>query len=138
MAEISKKFHLKIITPGRTAFEGDVDMVIMETIDGQMGVLAGHEPVATVLGLGPLKVFSDFDVEHFAVFCGFANINQTDVVILADVAEKADEIDLIRAKEAKERAEERIRDHSASIDMMRAEVALRRSLVRLELGNVHK
>ena len=134
MAEATKKFRLQLITPQRIVYDEQVDMVIMETVDGQIGVMAGHEPVATVLGLGALKIENDFNTEYYAVFGGFVDISQSDVVVLADICEKADEIDQARAAAAKARAEERVKDSSASIDMMRAQAAMRRALVRLELG----
>ncbi|MCL2171028.1 MAG: ATP synthase F1 subunit epsilon [Defluviitaleaceae bacterium] len=136
MAETTKKFHLRIITPLKTVFDEHVDMVIMETVDGQIGVMAGHEPVATVLGLGSAQIFNDLGTENIALFGGFVDINQNEVIILADIADKAEDIDAERARQARARAEDRLRDADANIDMLRAQMALRRSLVRLELSGI--
>ncbi|MCL2855658.1 MAG: F0F1 ATP synthase subunit epsilon [Defluviitaleaceae bacterium] len=132
MAE--KKFRLKIVTPGKMAVDKDVTMVIMQTIDGQIGVLAGHEPVVTVLDHGVLRYYEDEKIETMAVFGGYAEINQREVVVLAETAELPEDIDIERARQAKERANRHIEEKRAETDVMRAKVALRKSLVRLELS----
>ena len=136
MAEKSKKLHLKIVTPTKSVLDTDVDMVIMHATDGQIGVLSGHEPVTTVLGHGPMRVYKDEKIEYIAVFGGFAEINQSGVTILAEVAECPNEIDAERAKRAKERAERRIKERNAELDEIRARMALRKALVRLELSGI--
>ena len=134
MAEKNKKLRLRIVTPTKSVYDGDVDMVIMHATDGQIGVLAGHEPVTTVLGYGPMRLYKDEVVEHFAVFGGFAEINQQGVTILAEIAESTEEIDTERARRAAERAERRIAERKADVDEIRAKVALRKAHVRLELS----
>ena len=133
MAEKSKKFRLRIVTPTKTALDKAVDMVILQTLEGQIGVLSGHEPVATILDAGVLRYYDDEKIERMALFGGFAEINQTEVVVLADVAENPDEIDTERAKRAEERARRRLSERDANLDEMRAKMALRRALVRLDL-----
>lgn len=140
MSEIAenkdKKLRLRIITPTRQVFDDDVDMVIMQTIDGQIGVMSGHIPVTTVLGLGPLRIYNDEKVEIYAIFGGFSEINQQGATVLADMAELPEEIDAERARRAKERAERRLTERSADLDEKRAKAALRKSLVRLELAGL--
>jgi F-type H+-transporting ATPase subunit epsilon len=133
MAEKSKKFRLRIVTPTKTALDKDVDMVILQTTEGQIGVLSGHEPVATILDNGVLRYYDDEKIERMALFGGFAEINQEEVVVLAGVAENPDEIDKERALRAEERARRRMVEKTAGFDEMRAKMALRRALVRLEL-----
>ncbi|MCL2575172.1 MAG: ATP synthase F1 subunit epsilon [Defluviitaleaceae bacterium] len=133
MAERSKKFRLRIVTPAKTSIDKDVDMVIMQTIDGQIGVLSGHEPLTTVLDVGTLRYYDDEKIERVALLGGFAEISQKEVVILADIAEHPDEIDAERAKRAEERARKRIKDQAEGLDYLRAELALRKSLVRQQL-----
>jgi len=130
------KLRLKIVTPTKLVFDSDVDMVILQTIDGQIGVLHGHAPVSTVLGLGTLRAYNDEKVEHYAIFGGFSEINQEGTTILADIAEHPEEIDAERARMAKERAERRIKEHKADMDEKRVKTALRKALVRLELANL--
>ena len=133
MTEKSKKLRLKIVTPTKPVFDDDVDMVIMHTIDGQIGVLTGHQPVTTVMGYGPLRVYNDERIEYFAVFGGFAEINREGATILADIAECPDEIDAERARRAKERAERRKTEQKSDLDEKRLKLALRKATVRLEL-----
>ena len=129
-----KKFRLKVVTPERLSVDKDVSMVILQTIDGQMGVLAGHEPVVTVLDHGVLRYYDDEKIEKVAVFGGYAEVNQREVVVLAETAERPEDIDVIRAKQANERANRYLNEQRAEMDVMRAKVALRKSLVRLELS----
>jgi len=133
MAEKSKKLRLRIVTPTKPVFDDDVDMVIMHTVDGQIGVLQGHQPVTTVMGYGALRVYNDEKVEYFAVFGGFAEINREGATILADIAECPDEIDAERARRAKERAERRKSEQKSDLDEKRLKLALRKATVRLEL-----
>ena len=133
MAEKNKKLRLKIVTPTKPVFDGDVDMVIMHTSDGQIGVLAGHQPVTTVMGYGLLRVYNDEKIEYFAVFGGFAEINSQGTTILADIAECPNEIDAERAKRAIERAERRKTEQKSDLDEKRLKMALRKASVRLEL-----
>ena len=130
---VSKKLRLKIITPTKTVFDNDVDMVVLNTVDGETGVLIGHEPLTTILGLGPMRYYDDEATEFYAVFGGFSEINQEGVTVLADIAEHPSEIDKERARMAKERAERRLSEKKADLDEMRAKVALRKALVRMEL-----
>jgi len=130
---MAKKFRLKIVTPTKTAIDKDVNMVIMQTVDGQIGVLAGHEPLTTVLGLGTLRYYEDEKIERVALLGGFVEITQTEVSVLADIAEHPDEIDAERARRAEERARKRLKDKAEGLDYLRAELALRKSLVRQEI-----
>ena len=131
-----KRLRLRVITPTKQAYDGDCDMVILQTIDGQIGVMPGHIPLTTVLGLGLMRVYDGELIETFAVFGGFCEINQQSVTVLADVAEHPGEIDTERARQAKERAERRIKEHQQDLDEKRAKLALRRALVRLEMSGI--
>jgi len=131
-----KRLKLRVITPTKQAYEGDCDMVILETVDGQIGVMPGHIPLTTILGLGLMRIYDGELIETFAVFGGFCEINQQSVTVLADVAEHPGEIDTERAKHAKERAERRIKEHQQNLDEKRARLALRRALVRLEMSGI--
>lgn len=127
------KITLKIVTPSREMFNGDVDMVIMRTTSGDVGVLAGHQPMVTVLDYG-LLIIKDGDNEDrvAALLGGFAEVSPQGVSILTDAAEWSGEIDKMRAEQAKERAESRLRSAVGDINVLRAQLALKRALTRLD------
>ena len=130
-----KLFQLKIISPDRIFYEGDVDMVEFTSSEGEMGVYADHIPLTTVLVPGIMTIHKEGEIKKAAVHAGFAEILQDSVTILAEVAEWPDEIDINRANEARIRAERRLGGTSgeADINLLRAELALKRSLTRIKL-----
>lgn len=127
------KFALKVMCPDRTFFEGEADMVEMNTTEGYIGVYPGHIPIATVLAPGILVIHNDGESKRAALHSGFARISPDNIMILAEVAEWPDEIDLNRAEEAKVRAERRLSGTESGIDIKRAEAALKRSLTRISI-----
>lgn len=135
---MAEKLSLKIITPSRNMFEGKVDMVIMRTLSGDVGILYGHQPMVTILDYGVLTIKNDGEDRLAAVLGGFAEINSEGMYILTDAAEWSDEIDVLRAKKAKERAEARLGNAQTNSDIRRAELALKRALVRLDIGAIDK
>ena len=133
MAAESRNFRLEIITPDRVFYEGDASMVEFNTVEGEMGVYKHHIPLTTVLAPGVVKITQDGGKKNAAVHAGFVQILGDKVTFLAEVAEWPDEIDMPRAEAAKTRAEERLRNHSADVDLARAELALKRALVRINV-----
>ena len=133
MADESMNFRLEIITPDRVFYEGDASMVEFNTVEGEMGVYKHHIPLTTVLAPGVVKITQDGGKKNAAVHAGFVQILGDKVTFLAEVAEWPDEIDMPRAEAAKTRAEERLRNHSADVDLARAELALKRALVRINV-----
>lgn len=132
MAE--NKIALKVVTPQREMFSGMADMVIMRTKSGDVGILHGHQPMVTVLDYGVMRIQNEGEEEKTAaVFGGFAQIDDEGITVLTDIAEWADEIDLERAEKARKRAEERLQSRSGDINVLRAELALKRSLIRIGL-----
>ena len=127
------KFALKVMCPDRTFFEGEADMVEMNTTEGYIGVYPGHIPIATVLAPGILVIHNDGELKRAAIHSGFARISPDNIMILAEVAEWPDEIDLNRAEEARVRAERRLSGTESGIDIKRAEAALKRSLTRISI-----
>ena len=125
---------IEIITGERLLFRDEgVDEVIAPGGLGQLGVLPSHAAMFTTLQSGELLVRKDNVDEPFFLSGGFLEVKDDLVTILADSAEVGDEIDLERAEAARERAESRLRDES-TVDRARAEAALRRSIVRLRIG----
>lgn len=128
-----ERFNLRIITPDRVFYEGDVEMVEFNTTEGEIGVLPGHIPMTVVLKPGILTITEADETKEAALHSGFAEILPEGVVILAEVVEWPSEIDLERAEDAKERAEGRIKEHAPETDMVRAEAALLRSIARISV-----
>ncbi len=126
-------FHLKITSPDRVFFEGEVTMVEINTTEGQIGVLPNHIPLTSVLAPGVCYLHvPDGEPLVCAIHGGFFEILQDKMTILAEVCEWPDEIDVGRAEDAKARAERRLSDKTKGYDMDRAILALKRSAVRIE------
>ncbi len=109
-------------------------MVIAPGADGQLGILPHHMPLLTTLQVGELRLKKGDEEISLAVTGGFLEVQPDRVVILADAAERAEEIDIARAETAKRRAEERLGKRVAEIDLARADASLARSLVRLKVA----
>jgi F-type H+-transporting ATPase subunit epsilon len=126
------KLKVKIVTPKREMYNGEADMVIFRSKCGDVGIMHGHLPMVTVLDYGVLRLMENGEAKKFAtVFGGFAEVDGEGVNILTDAAEWTDEIDLQRAQEAKERAEKRLLESGKSVDEARAELALKRAIIRI-------
>jgi F-type H+-transporting ATPase subunit epsilon len=123
--------HIEIVAAERRVLEDDVDEVLAPTPKGQVGILPRHAAMLTLLVPGELRLKKGGDETILAVGGGFLEVNDNRVVILADSAERAEEIDVARAEEARRRAVARITSHSRDIDLERAQAALRRSLARI-------
>ncbi|MFS1510888.1 F0F1 ATP synthase subunit epsilon [Chengkuizengella sp. SCS-71B] len=124
-------FTLEIVTPERKVYSQDVNMIVVKGVEGELGILPNHIPLVTALKVAPLKVKNGNDEEVIAVHGGFMEVSKEKVVILADVAERAGEIDVERAQAAKERAERRLADKKADYDFRRAEMALQKAINRI-------
>ena len=129
----SKTFRLCIIAPERIFFDDDVEMIELNTTEGEIGILPEHIPLTTIIAPGVLKIDMGDDVKEAALLEGFMEVQKTKVTILAESCEWPDEIDINRANEAKVRAERRIKSGDAHINLARAEMALKRSLTRIEV-----
>ena len=126
----------EIVSQDRTVFQGDVDIVILPGADGEMGILPHHAPVLTTLKYGVIKIRREGKEEIFAVAGGVAEVQPAIVTILADAAENIEEIDIVRAKAARKRAEDALADLSPEKDpdaYLVMEAALRRSNLRLDV-----
>ena len=126
-------FKLLVITPERRFYDGEASMVELTTTEGDIGVYRNHIPLTAIVAPGVLKIHEEGEVKEAALMSGFIEILPERITIMAEVAEWPDEIDGNRAEEARIRAERRLKEESGEIDTMRAELALRRALVRLSL-----
>lgn len=129
-----KTFHLEIISPDRKFYENDAWMIEFDTTEGQIGVYADHVPMTSILVPGVLTIYEDEEVKSAALLDGFVEILQDRIVILSQACEWPEEIDVHRAEEAKIRAERRLASPDANINLARAELALRKSLVRIRVA----
>jgi len=126
---------LDIVTAEQSVYSEDVDMVIAPGVQGQLGILPHHAPLMTMLEPGELVVKKGGEEFYMAVSGGFLEVRPDRVIVLADSAERAEEIDMARAEEAKRRAEKRLEEkYVPEVDAAQAEAALRRSLIRLKIA----
>jgi F-type H+-transporting ATPase subunit epsilon len=126
---------LDIVTAERVVYSEDVDVIVAPGQEGQLGILPHHAPLMTILQSGELVVRRGSNEETLAISGGFLEVRPDRVIILADSAEKAEEIDVGRAEAARKRAEERLHDRKMEgLDGMRAEAALRRAIARLSVA----
>lgn len=128
------KLRIDIVTAEREIFSAEVDMVIAPGVEGQLGILPHHSPLMTMLQPGELRLKKDGEEILMAITGGFLEVRPDRVVILADAAERAEEIDIERAEAARKRAEERLKQRAPDIDLLRAEMALRRAVARLKVA----
>lgn len=128
-----KTFRLKIIAPERIFYEDDVAFVEFRTTEGDIGIYPGHIALTSIVAPGVVKIHTPSgEIKEAALLDGFAEILADQVMILAEAVEWPEEIDVNRAKEAQIRAERRIKNEDG--DMDRAELALKRAIVRQRLA----
>jgi F-type H+-transporting ATPase subunit epsilon len=130
------KLDVEIVTGERIVFqETDVDMVIAPGADGTLGILPKHAPLISTLAQGELRVKKGNREQSLVVFGGFIEVTPEKVIILADSAERVEELDVSRAEEARKSAEEAIRNRGEAVEIEEALAALRRANLRLNVGN---
>ena len=130
------KLNVEIVTGERVVFqESEVDMVVAPGADGQLGVLPQHAPLVTLLDAGELRVHKGNAQQSLFVFGGFMEVTPDKVIILADSAERVEEIDVARAEEARDRAQKAIAERGEVVEVEEALSALRRANLRLKLGS---
>jgi len=126
--------RLDVVTAEREVFSDEVDEVVANGVEGQLGILPHHAPLMTTLLPGELLIKKGGEEFYLAVSGGFIEVRPDRIIVLADTAERVEEIDVARAEEAKRRAEERLAEGAPGVDTARAEAALRRSLLRLRVA----
>lgn len=129
------EIHLEIVTPERQVVRDSVTEVSVPGKEGEMGILPGHAPLLSLLKVGQLSYVRAKTTYYLSINWGFVEVLPDRVIILAQTAERAEEIDLDRARKARERAEDRLKKVSdLDVDLERARVALERSLVRIQVA----
>lgn len=124
--------HLKIITHEKVVFDENVDEIYTKTTDGEMGILKNHVPIMSALDIGVTKAVKDNVPIYFTTMGGVFQYKDDEALILTTTAERGEEIDVARAKEALKRAQTRLADSEAEIDAKRAEAAVARAMARLK------
>ena len=132
--------QLIVVTPERQLLRESVVEVTVPGLEGQLGILPGHAPLMTELGIGELsyKTSTLSQPMVLAVVRGFAEVLPDRVTVLAETAERAEEIDLARAEEAKARAEKRLASGDSNLDWDRANIALQRSIIRIQIARKYR
>ena len=131
---LPQQLQLQIVSADRSLVNETVDEVEIPGSDGYFGVLPGHTPLLAVLQVGELWYRQGQEKHYLSIALGFAEVLPDRVTILAQIAEKADEIDPARAEAAKKRAEERLARATVDMDAERARIALLKSLIRLQVA----
>ena len=130
---------LDIVTAERSVFSEEVDIVIAPGIDGELGILPRHTPLMTALKPGEIIARKGTDEYSLVVSGGFLEVRPERVIILADSVERAEEIDISRAEEAKRRAEQRMTEkYEPGFDAARVEATLQRALARMKVAERHR
>lgn len=131
---MADKLLLEIVTPEKKVLSEQVDIVMAPGEEGEFGVLPNHIPFLSKLKIGELRFRSGANTRFVAVMGGFAEVLPDHVTILATAAEEATEIDVIRAKAARERAERRLSEAKDRVEFVRAQAALQRAMARLRIS----
>jgi F-type H+-transporting ATPase subunit epsilon len=132
---IPAHLQLQIVSADRSLVNEQVDEVQIPGADGYLGILPGHTPLLATLQVGTLWYRQGQEKHFLAIAFGFAEVQPDRVTILAQIAEKADEIDIARAEAAKKRAEERLSKPTTDMDFERARIAMLKALIRLQVAS---
>ena len=130
---MAASYQLRIVTPEKILYSGDVTSLQAPGAEGSFGVLANHAPMVVALKTGALHFVDDGDRQHLATSGGFVEVSGEGVSVLAETAEFSDGIDVSRAEASRERSEQRLTD--GSYDRARAEASLRRAINRLQVAS---
>jgi F-type H+-transporting ATPase subunit epsilon len=135
---VADKLHVDIVTVEGRRYRGDADFVVAPGLEGELGVLPRHVPLLTPLAAGTVKVRNDGDELFFFVGGGFLEVRPDQVTVLADAAERAEDIDEARAEEARRRAESLLQQKLSDADQAAASAALARAEARLRLAELRR
>lgn len=132
---LPESIHLEIVTPEQRLANEVVDEVVLPGSEGSLGVLPGHTPLLTTLGIGELMYRRGTTSHRVAIAWGFAEVLPDRVSVLAEIAERADGIDRDRAMKARDRAVARLRGRSPDTDFARAQTALQKAIIRIQIAS---
>ena len=127
---------LRVLTPDRTVLSRAVDQVILRTSEGDLGILPGHEPCSVILDYGVLRAYDGKNqADVIAVMRGFATVRDNEVVVLSAVAERPDQIEALLEDMERQQVENKRREERFDIEIIRAEIAMRRALVGMDISS---
>ncbi len=135
---MANTLHLSVVTPSAMIVDQDVTYVGAQGLEGDFGVLPGHAALLAALRVGHIFYKTGDDTRYVFVSGGFAEVSNNKVIVLAETATRAEDIDTERAAKAKARAEERLRSKNRDIDQVRAEASLQRAVNRLSTAGFAK
>lgn len=127
-------FHLKVLTTEREFYDGEVDQIVVRTTQGDVGILPNHVPYTAALGIGGLTVIQNGVERVAAVAGGFVDVSKEETVVLARTCEWADEIDINRAREAAERARQKLQQKESEHEQDVAQVKLKKAINRMRIA----
>jgi F-type H+-transporting ATPase subunit epsilon len=135
---LPENIHLEIVTPEKQLFSGSVDSVTLPSSTGYLGILPGHAPLLAELGIGDISYTIGERTEYMSCSWGFAEVLPERVIVLAQTAEAASEIDINRAEQAKARAEKVLYSKDPNLDYAKAQLALWRAISRLDAARRYR
>lgn len=127
------RLYLKVVTPDKLFFEGEIEMLVARTIEGDVGILLNHSPLVTILDIGRLVIKDGDERKVAACAGGYIDVRNNNITVVSDACEWEDEIDINRAERAKERASKKLEDKDT--DTFKAELALKKAINRINVGN---
>ena len=129
---MAAKLHLEIISPDRVFLDEEVDTAVVRTVSGDMGLMNNHIPMVAPMGIGRIRIIQDGKERDAACANGIVKIRGDHAMVITDAVEWIEEIDIERARKARERAEERLNAQTNEVDMDRASIALTKALNRIK------
>lgn len=130
----TKKLTVEVVTPDGLIVKGEYDMIVVQSINNELGILPGHAPLIAPVVISSARLRNEKESMRVAIGGGFIEVDQDHVTLLAQSAETPAKIDVQRAQKAKERAQRRIQQKRDEIDFRRAELALKRAINRLDVA----
>jgi len=130
---VAGEFYLEVITPERTFFQGNVEMIIVNSLDGELGVMKGHLPMVASVNIGSLKIKQNGKWREAAINEGFMEVLPDRTIILSHSVEWPEEIDARRAQAALERAQERMRHRRSMKEYYQSKAAMARAMSRIKV-----
>lgn len=131
---MSSKFLLEVVTPDKNFFEGEVEMAIVRTTEGDVGILKDHEPIVAPVSVGAIRIKQEGVFKYAACAGGFLTVDEEKVIVITDAAEWGEEIDVNRAQDAADRAARRLDERQAELDVLRAKVSMERAMNRIRVS----
>ncbi|RKD31536.1 F0F1 ATP synthase subunit epsilon [Thermohalobacter berrensis] len=135
---MASTFVLEVVTPDRKFFEDEVEMVVARGKEGDIGILKGHTPFVTPLDIGRIRIKQNGEFKEATIAGGYIEVGKDKTTIITDAAEWPEEIDVDRAKAAKEKAEKKLEYSKSEKDIIRARIALRKALNRIDMAEKHR